>query len=56
MHIKVSDKTLNVPKNFAHSKVGSVGSKEMPSFGIFKIGPLEPCGNVFWFGFPKSKP
>ena len=34
-------------KNFAHSKVGSVGSYEMTFFGILKIDPLEPCGNEF---------
>ena len=28
-------------KKCAHSKVGSVGSKEMTFFGILKIGPLE---------------
>ena len=39
--IKVSEKTRNVPKNFAHSKAGSVGSLEMTFFGILKIGPLE---------------
>ena len=41
---KVSEKMQN---NFAHSKVGSVGTQEMTVFGIFEIGPLEPCRNEF---------
>ena len=35
------------PKNFVHSKAGSVGSLEMTFFGILKIRPLELCGNEF---------
>jgi len=46
LHIKVSEMS---PKSFAHSRVGSVGSCEMAFFGVLKVDPQEPCGNVFLF-------